>query len=204
MHLFYRIAHLIGFRPWERDQLQRAELISALFDREEKERTPPFGRALDLGCGTGRQSVALAARGWQVTGIDLVPKALQIARKRARNSGVEIQFISGDVTALRAAGVGDGFRFFLDFGCFHGLTDGQREAFGREVVATASVGATMIMFAFPPGKRGPLPRGASAVDIASALPGWEIIAQDEVPSPLPGPLQHGSPRLYRLRYGSPE
>ena len=44
----------------------------------------------------------------------------------------------GDVTALREAGVGSGFRLVLDTGTFHGLTDAQREAMGREVTAVAA------------------------------------------------------------------
>ncbi|MCC2643940.1 MAG: Methyltransferase type 11 [Nitrospira sp.] len=41
-----------------------------MFDREERERQPPYGPALDLGCGTGMQAVELARRGWQVTAVE--------------------------------------------------------------------------------------------------------------------------------------
>ncbi|MGH8021121.1 MAG: class I SAM-dependent methyltransferase [Opitutaceae bacterium] len=198
---FYRFAYWIGFKPWERDQARQAGLISGLFDREEKDRERPFGPMLDLGCGTGIQSVALARRGWQVTGIDSVPRAVRIARERARKAGVEARFIEGDVTTLRAAGVGDGIRFFLDFGCFHGLDDPMREAMGREVNAIAAPAATMLMFAFAPARRGPFPRGATGREIEAALSGWRVIAEDEVNSSMPKRLQHGTPRIFRLRRG---
>jgi SAM-dependent methyltransferase len=68
MGVFYAAAYWIGFRPWETAAIREADRISELFDREESGRQPPYGRALDLGCGTGMQSVALARRGWQVTG----------------------------------------------------------------------------------------------------------------------------------------
>ena len=130
--MFYAAAYWIGLRPWETEAIREADRIAKLFDREESEPQPPYGSALDLGCGTGMQSVALARRGWQVTGVELVPRALRAARERAREAGVEVRFLQGDVAALRAAGVGSGFRLVLDFGCFHGLNDAQRIATGRE------------------------------------------------------------------------
>lgn len=57
-------------------------MISGLFDREESGRQAPYGSALDLGCGTGMQAVELARRGWQVTGVEIVPKALRAVRMR--------------------------------------------------------------------------------------------------------------------------
>lgn len=104
------------------------------------------------------------------------------------------------ITALRAAGVGSGFRFVLDFGRFHGLNDAQRLAMGREVTAVTVPDATMLMIAWAPGRRGPLPRGASRGDIEAAFAGWQTIGEDALPaSALPGPLRHADPRLYRLR-----
>lgn len=60
----------------------------------------------------------LAARGWEVTGVDLIPKALRRARERAREAGVELRLIEGDVTALGSADVGSGFQLLLDFDAF--------------------------------------------------------------------------------------
>jgi 2-polyprenyl-3-methyl-5-hydroxy-6-metoxy-1,4-benzoquinol methylase len=71
MSLAYRILYAVGFTPWE--QMARApisEQISRLFAREEEERGPPYGEALDLGCGSGIWAVELARRGWDVTGVD--------------------------------------------------------------------------------------------------------------------------------------
>ena len=91
MSLFYKFAYWGGFKPWEHmTLLPIADQISSLFDREERERQPPYGPVLDLGCGSGIWSVKLAARGWEVTGVDIVPKALRIARKRAREASVEV------------------------------------------------------------------------------------------------------------------
>jgi hypothetical protein len=113
---------------------------------------------------------------------------------------VEVQFIEGDVTALRAAGIGSGFRFLLDFECFHSLNDAQRKAMGREVSAVAADDATLLILAWAPGRGGPLPRGASREDLEAALPGWKVINEDAYEkSALPRPLKNVDPRFYRLR-----
>src|SRR5262245_26859187 len=179
MSLFYKITHWSGFKPWEKMAvLPIADQISSLFDREEREYQPPYGLALDLGCGSGIWSVKLAARGWDVTGIDIVPSALHLAHKRAMNAGVKISFIHGDVTTLRDYGVGQGFRFVLDFGAIHGLTPAQREAVGREVSAVAAAKATLLILAWSPGRRGPLPHGLSRQDIQTAFPAWMITDEE--------------------------
>lgn len=202
MSLFYRIAYGIGFTPWEKAATHgpAAAHIARLFDREQRDRQPPYGKALDLGCGTGFWSVDLASRGWEVTGIDIVPMAVNKARERAWKAGVEVRLLQGDVTALRAAQVGTGFRLIWDFGTVHGLTRAQREAVGREVSAVAAPDATMLMLAWAPGYRGPLPRGASRADIEAAFPGWKVVDVDLFDaSGLPLPLRNVEPRCYRLR-----
>jgi SAM-dependent methyltransferase len=201
MTLFYRVAYRVGFTPWEDGAVQgpAAEQISGLFDREEIGRQPPYGPALDLGCGAGIWSIKLAARGWQVTGVDIVPEALRRARERAQRADVQVRFVEGDVTGLRAADVGSGFRFLLDFECFNGLNDAQREAMGREVSAVADDDATLLMLTWAPGRRWPLARGASREDIEAAFLGWSVIDEDVYEkSALPRPLKNVDPRFYRL------
>jgi hypothetical protein len=125
---------------------------------------------------------------------------LHRARERAQEVGVEVALIEGDVTALRAAGLGSGFRFLVDFECFNGLNDAQREAMGREVSAVADDDATFLMLTWAPGRRWPLARGASRQDIEAASPGWTVIDEDPYEkSALPRPLKNVDPRFYRLR-----
>lgn len=147
LSFYYECLYRLGLTPWEEDPREgpAAEQISALFDREEEHRTAPFGPALDLGCGTGIWSVRLAERGWRVTGVDVVPRAIEKARARAAAAGVEAHFEEADVTALRRAGIARGFRFILDFECFNHLSAAQREDVGREVSAVAAPGATLLM-----------------------------------------------------------
>ena len=109
MSLFYKLQYLVGMTPWERmPSLPIGQQAVALLDREEHRREPPYGRALDLGCGTGFWSVRLAQRGWEVSGVDIVTKAVRTACARAREAGVEALFVKGSVTALTATGIGSG------------------------------------------------------------------------------------------------
>jgi SAM-dependent methyltransferase len=169
----WRLAYAIGFHPWEDTDPPFAQKISELFDREEKGRQPSYGPALDLGTGSGIWGIELAKRGWEVTGIDIVGKALRRARERAQNAGVDLRLVRGDVTALRAAGVGSGFRLVLDTGTFHDLNSAQRDAIGREVSAVAAPDATVLLLVWPK-RRRPLIRGASRSEIEAAFPGWRV------------------------------
>lgn len=202
MSLIYRILYQVGFTPWE--QIQEGPAggqIEALFAREEQDRQRPFGRVLELGCGSGIWSVKLAGRGWDVTGIDNVPKALRRARRRARDAHVEPRFVQGDVTALRTLNVGDGFRLVLDVGCFHELTDAQRRAVGREVSAVTTPDAAILLMAWDRGRRSPMyPHGVSREEIEPAFGGWHIVDDEAMDvTGAPSDVQKASPRWYRMR-----
>jgi Methyltransferase domain len=136
-----------------------------------------------------------------VTGIDFVASALATARTRARKAGVQVRFVHGDITALRAAGIGSRFEFFLDLGAVHGLKEEDRRAVGREVTAVASPGATLLMAAWAPGRRGPFPRGVSRQDIEAAFPNWTVIGEEAADvTRAPGLVKKADPRFYRLRH----
>jgi len=176
------------------------EQAVALFDREEHGRQAPYGRALDLGCGTGFWSVRLAQRGWEVTGVDVVPRAVRKARERARGAGVEIAFAEGSITDLTSDGIVPGFELFVDFGVVHGLRPDQVQAVGREVTALAAGDATLLMYAFSPGHRGPLPRGIGREEIEQAYAGWTITHEEAfVLTGAPRFVQNAKPNFYRLR-----
>jgi SAM-dependent methyltransferase len=187
--------------PWERmPSLPIGAQAGALLDREERDREPPYGCALDLGCGSGIWSVRLAQRGWEVTGVDIVPRAVRKARERARRAGVEGHFVNGSITALAAAGISPGFHLVLDFGVVHGLAPEQVRAVGREVTAVATEDATLLMYAFSPGRRGPLPRGIGREEIERAYGGWTITREEAFDlTGAPGFVRKARPNFYCLR-----
>lgn len=199
----YKLAYAVGFHPWEdaEDQPEFVEKITELFAREENGR-PPHGRALDIGTGSGIWGIQLAKRGWQVTGIDIVPQALRRAHGRAKEVNVDIRLVHGDVTRLRAAGIEPGFRLLVDTGTFHGLTSGQRAAMGRELDAVASDDATVLLIAWEPKRRGPLPRGASRGEVEDAFPGWKVTDVEPSGFEAPKPVEvlfKPDEHWYRLR-----
>jgi SAM-dependent methyltransferase len=199
----YKVAYALGFHPWE-DLAEHPPFANKLLElvaREEEGRQPPYGSVLDVGTGSAVWGVRLAKRGWEVTGIDVVEKALDRARQRVESEGVEMRLVRGDVTALRETGVGSGFRLLLDTGTFHGLDDAQRDAMGREVSAVAGPDATVILDCFAPRRRGPLPRGASRADVQRAFPDWKITdveVADTEPDPI-ARLFKFDEHFYRLR-----
>lgn len=60
----------------------------------------PAGTALDLGCGEGRNAIWLAREGWDVTGVDFSPVAIDKARRLA--GGTAIDWVVGDITEYEA------------------------------------------------------------------------------------------------------
>ena len=143
----------------------------------------------------------LAKRGWQVTGIDFVTKAIARAYERVASAGVEMQLIQGDVTSLRAAGVGTNFRLILDSGTFHDFNESQRMDMGREVEAVAAPEATVLLLVWPK-RRRPLIRGVTRSEIEAAFPNWQITDVEPSGFVLPKPLEiilRPDEHWYRLR-----
>ncbi|MFD5323736.1 class I SAM-dependent methyltransferase [Streptomyces sp. NPDC127092] len=92
---------------------------------------PTGGRALDLGCGPGRNALHLAARGFEVDAVDLSAGALAWARERASEAGLDnVRFLHGDAFTTDGL-VGDRGPYDLihDSGCFHHLPPHRRVSY---------------------------------------------------------------------------
>jgi ubiquinone/menaquinone biosynthesis C-methylase UbiE len=199
----YRVAYSIGFHPWEdaANDPPFVEKVAELFEREEEGRQPPYGSALDIGTGSGIWGIELAKRGWQVTGIDIVDKALRRGRERATQAGVEMRLVPADVTKLEDADVGTGFRLVLDSGTFHDFDEAQQRAMGRGITAVAHPDASVLLLVWPK-RRRPLIRGASRQEIEQAFPEWTITHVEPSHFRLPKPMQwllRPDEHWYRLR-----
>ena len=108
-------------------------------------------------------------------------------------------FVRGDVTRLDPQGVGTGYDLFLDVACFHGLTPaGQARWAGRSrrwPLRTRRCSCSPSSSERP----RPLPRGADASSIESALPGWRVVdTEPAVTDGMPAPLRKASPTWYRV------
>ena len=87
----------------------------------------------------------------------------------------------------------------LDVGCFHGLSDPGRTAMGEAVTRVAAPGATLVLMAMAPGRRGPGPRGASAEDVARAFGSWRAVHREPAETAgLPRALRGSSPTFHVL------
>ena len=101
-------------------------------------------RAIDLGCGTGTQSIYLAQRGFTVTGVDSSPTALQKARQKAAAAGVDAEFVLRDITRLD--GLAGPFDIALDIGCLHGLNPSSRQRCAEELSRLMPPGGTLLIW----------------------------------------------------------
>jgi SAM-dependent methyltransferase len=142
--IFYRLAYRGGRPRWDTGEPQ-PELRDLA--------APAGGRALDLGCGTGANAIAIARNGWKVVGVDFVPEAIATANERAREARVtgsggakgSVTFVQGDVTCLRELGVRGPFDLVIDIGCYHAIPAGRRDAYVAEVAAVTRPGADVYL-----------------------------------------------------------
>ena len=144
--LLFRTLYRLGFTPWDGHPLP-----TSLTNLIEDDHAPSPGKALDIGCGTGDNSIYLARHGWQVTGVDYVAKAVDKARAKASANDIDIRFEQADVTRLCEEGVGHDFALIVDNGCLHGMNDEDRHDYVREVTAAAAPDARLLLVEFIPG-----------------------------------------------------
>lgn len=85
----------VGWDAGEYDQYFMRPFVTRSLARANFRGAPP--RALELGCGTGALSCHLAAAGFEVTGIDISPTAIALAREMAERRNLRIAFEVGDV-----------------------------------------------------------------------------------------------------------
>jgi SAM-dependent methyltransferase len=172
----YWLVYRMGLIVWQRPA-PPAELVAIV----EGPAPLPAGRALDLGCGTGTDTIYLASHGWEVTAVDMVPQALATARRRADGAGVAPRFILGDVTRLHELDVGDGYTLLLDFGCFHTLPEDQRPAHVTSVSRAAAPDATLLLYGFRrPPRAAPMHAGVTPEEVERRFvpAGWNVIQAD--------------------------
>jgi SAM-dependent methyltransferase len=122
---------------------------------------PPGGRALELGIGTGRVAVALAAGGVEVHGIDLSPDMVDRLRVKAGAEAVAVTVTVGDMATTRLDRSFD--LVFVVFNTILNLTtqDGQVACFANAARHLRPGGRFVVEAVVPPWRR--LPPGQTAV-----------------------------------------
>jgi len=77
-------------------------------------------KILDLACGSGRHTIALAKKGFNIAGLDFSAHLLKIARRRALQEGVSVKFYRQNVQKITIKTKYDKiFLFFSEFGSFN-------------------------------------------------------------------------------------
>ena len=112
----------------------------------------------------------------KVTGVDFVSKALDKARIKAGAASLSINFVPADVTHLSQEGIGADFPLIVDNGCLHNMSDGDRDAYVREVSAVAAPDARLLIVAFLPGGRFGV-RGVDPAEMERRVaPAWTLLS----------------------------
>jgi SAM-dependent methyltransferase len=191
----YRLLYRLGITPWDREQVPRPVIELA----DELSASP--GRAIDIGCGTGRDAVYLANRGWSVTGVDGVQRAIDGARRRAQGARADVNLVLGDVTRLQSLGIGDNYDVVVDRGCFHGLSDHGRERSAEAITDITAPGARMLLYAFQPRSRGLGPRGITSGQLERCFhDGWELLSTTpDTEAQLPRWIGDARPAWYQFQ-----
>lgn len=127
-----------------------------------------LGRVLDVGAGQGDNAIYLARQGRDVVGLDVVPRAVDIARRRAQDSGVHVDFRVFDALALET--LGEAFDCVLDSAFFHVLSDADRPRLVRGLRSVLKPGGELLVLCFSD-REGPgaSPRRISEAELRDAF-----------------------------------
>lgn len=104
------------------------------------------GPVLDVGCGTGEHVLFLAAKGLDAVGVDSAPKAIEKARRKAKERKLKSTFLLHD--ALDLESLGRTFPTVIDNGLFHVFEDSERVRFRNQLRAVMRPGGTYFMMCF--------------------------------------------------------
>ena len=156
----------------------------------------PPGRALDLGCGGGRNALWLAEKDWRVTGVDFSSVAITKARQIADRRGLEVDWINEDLDDFRP--VLDHFELVL--ACFVHTSSAQRKVWLARATNAVCAGGTLLYLGHDPrnpakGFGGPkdLDVLPSASDLAALLVEFEVEVATTIRRPIGKETGHGKP-----------
>jgi len=159
------------------------------------------GSVLDVGCGTGENLLYLAASGHEGWGLDFAAVAIERARAKAAQRGIEATFIVGN--ALELDKLGRPFDTVIDCGLFHTFADEERPLFVRGLANVLRPGGLLHILCFSdqePGTEGP--RRISQQEFRDAFrDGWKVkqiepTQFDSIPRPDGPKFSPGGPKAW--------
>lgn len=138
------------------------------------------GAVLDAGCGSGENALYVAALGVTVLGVtvlgvDVAETAIDSARRKAAERGVEAEFLVGD--ALHLERLGRTFDTMLDSGLFHTFDAGEQAAYAGSLARAAKPGTMLYVVSFSDQGPEPVPHAVSQDDLTTAFSaGWTVVS----------------------------
>lgn len=151
--LWWNLIYLLGKTPWDTG-VTPPELRAAVEGHGFPSGGGPAqpGRALDLGCGTGTNTIYLAQNDFDVTGVDISSRAVAAARRKIERAGLaaRARVYAGDVTRLETLPVTGLFDLALDIGCFHNLDGPSRLRYVAGLAPYMQPGGLYLLYAFGP------------------------------------------------------
>jgi SAM-dependent methyltransferase len=128
-----------GPAPWDIGHPQPAIVCLASEDG--------FGGAvLDAGCGTGENALHIASLGLSVLGVDVAETALAIARAKAADRGIKVEFAAADAFELER--LGRKFDTVLDAGLFHTFDGDERPIYVASLASVTEIDGTLYVLCF--------------------------------------------------------
>jgi SAM-dependent methyltransferase len=135
------------------------------------------GTVLDVGCGTGENTLLVAGLGLSVLGVDVAAAALAMARKKAADRGIEAVFVPAD--ALHLERLGRTFDTVLDSGLFHTFDATERPTYVASLGSVTESGATLYILCFSDDGPDTGPHPVTAQELRGAFgpeDGWSVVA----------------------------
>jgi ubiquinone/menaquinone biosynthesis C-methylase UbiE len=135
------------------------------------------GAVLDVGCGTGENALHVASLGLRVLGVDVAETALAIARQKARDRRIEVEFLAAD--AFQLAALGRMFQTVLDCGLFHTFDGEERPPYVASLASVTERNGSLYVLCFSDDGPDTGPHPISQQDLRAAFTpssGWEIAA----------------------------
>lgn len=161
--LFFSLMYRRGRAPWDTG-VTPPELVEAI----EGSNAEPPGHALDIGCGTGTNTLYLARHGWRAIGIDFAEPAIRLANRKRRDAKDlpgSADFFRLDATQLANVRPDPPCSLLLDLGCFHGIPLEKRAGYVQGVARWAAPNALFLLYAFGPRDIGGRTAGISPTDV---------------------------------------
>jgi SAM-dependent methyltransferase len=135
------------------------------------------GAVLDAGCGTGENALHVASLGLPVLGVDVAETALAIARAKADDRGLEVEFAAAD--ALQLERLGRRFATVLDCGLFHTFDGDERPGYVASLASVTEQDGTLHVLCFRDEGPGTGPHPVSREELRAAFnpsTGWKVAA----------------------------